>query len=43
MSRTLTTLVAAAFGSALLLLVLELALRLLPIQNGLAADDARAG
>ena len=43
MSRTLTTLLAAAFGSALLLLVLELALRLLPIQNGLAADDASAG
>ena len=43
MSRTLTALLAAALGSALLLLVLELALRLLPIQSGLAADDASAG
>jgi hypothetical protein len=42
MSRALTTFLAATLGSALLLMVLELALRLLPIQNGLAADDASA-
>jgi hypothetical protein len=40
MSRALTTLLAAALGAALLLLVLELALRLLPIQSGLSASDA---
>jgi len=38
-SRTLTTLLAAALGAALLLMVLEAALRLLPVQNGLAGDD----
>lgn len=40
MARALTTILAAAGGAALLLVTLELGLRLLPIQNGLAAADA---
>ena len=39
MSRTLTTLLAAALGATLLLMVLEAALHLLPVQNGLAGAD----
>ena len=39
MLRAITVILAAALGSALLLTTLELALRLLPVQNGIAAGD----
>jgi hypothetical protein len=39
MSRAVTTILAAAFGAVLLLTVLEVLLRLLPVQNGIAAGD----
>ena len=39
MLRAVTVVLAAALGSALLLTALELALRLLPVQNGIAAGD----
>jgi hypothetical protein len=42
MSRAFVASLAAVLGSALLLLIFELALRLLPIQNGLAAADGSA-
>ena len=42
MTRALGAILAAALGSALLLTVLELGLRLLPVQNGIAAADGSA-
>lgn len=42
MLRAVTVILAATLGSALLLTTLELALRLLPVQNGIAAGDPSA-
>ena len=42
MSRALKTILGAVCGSALVLITLELALRVMPVQNGIAAGDPSA-